>query len=131
MKKILNISLILVVLLNISCVKIENEFSDSKDYDLDGSWELYRGKNDIKRIDFEDENVVLKSEDETIQGKLGTFITSTSSIDLFIFSTVKNKKVPSIEYYNSDKKIEIPIYYESPDDEYFITLNNDVYQKIK
>ena len=40
MKKLINISLILVVLLNISCVKIENEFSDSKDYDLDGSWEL-------------------------------------------------------------------------------------------
>ena len=131
MKKLINISLILVVLLNISCVKIENEFSDSKDYDLDGSWELYRGKNDIKRIDFEDENVVLTSEDQTIQGKLGTFITSTSSIDLFIFSTVKNKKVPSIEYYNSDKKIEIPIYYESLDDEYFITLNDDVYQKVK
>ncbi|MFC6861112.1 hypothetical protein [Zunongwangia atlantica] len=92
MKKILNISLILVVLLNISCVKIENEFSDSKDYDLDGSWELYRGKNDIKRIDFEDKNVVLKSEDQTIQGKLGTYITSTSSIDLFIFSTVKKQE---------------------------------------
>ena len=131
MKKILNISLILVVLLNISCVKIENELSDSKDYDLDGSWELYEGKSDIKRIDFEDKNVVLKSEDETIQGKLGTYTTSTSSIDLFIFSTVKNKKIPSIEYYNSDKKIEIPIYYESLDDEYFITLNDDVYQKIK
>ena len=131
MKKLINISLILVVLLNISCVKIENEFSDSKDYDLDGSWELYRGKNDIKRIDFEDENVVLKSEDETIQGKLGTFITSTSSIDLFIFSTVKNKKIPSIEYYNSDKKAEFPIYYERLDDKNFITINNDVYQKIK
>ena len=131
MKKILNISLILVVLLNISCVKIENEFSDSKDYDLDGSWELYEGKSDIKRIDLEDKNVVLRTEDETIQGKLGTYTTSTSSIDLFIFSTVKNKKIPSIEYYNSDKKIEIPIYYESLDDEYFITLNDDVYQKIK
>lgn len=131
MKKILNISLILVVLLNISCVKIENEFSDTKNYDLDGSWELYDGKNNIKRIDFEDKNVVLKSEDETIQGKLGTFITSTSYIDFFIFSTVKNKKVPSLEYYRRDKKIEIPIYYESLDDEYFITLNNDVYQKIK
>ncbi len=131
MKKLINISLILVVLVNISCVKIENEFSDTKNYDLDESWELYDGKNDIKRIDFEDSNVILNSEDETIQGKLGTFITSTSSIDLFIFSTVKNKKVPSIEYYSSDKKIEIPIYYESLDDEYFITLNNDVYQKIK
>ena len=131
MKKLITISLILVVLLNISCVKIENEFSDTTNYDLDGSWELYEGKNDIKRIDFEDNNVILNSEDETIQGKLGTFITSTSSIDLFIFSTVKNKKVPSIEYYRSDKKIEIPIYYESLDDEYFITLNNDVYQKIK
>ena len=131
MKKLINISLILVVLLNISCVKIENEFSDSKDYDLDGSWELYEGKSDIKRIDFEDNNVILNSEDETIQGKLGTFITSTSYIDFFIFSTVKNKKVPSLEYYRRDKKIEIPIYYESLDDEYFITLNNDVYQKIK
>lgn len=131
MKKILNISLILVVLLNNSCVKIENEISDSKNYDLDGSWELYEGKSDIKRIDFEDENVVLKSEDETIQGKLGTFITSTSYIDFFIFSTVKNKKVPSLEYYRRDKKIEIPIYYESLDDEYFITLNDDVYQKVK
>lgn len=131
MKKILNISLILVVLLNISCVKIENEFSDTKNYDLDGSWELYEGKSDIKRIDFEDENVVLKSEDETIQGKLGTFITSTSYIDFFIFSTVKNKKVPSLEYYRRDKKIEIPIYYETLDDEYFITLNDDVYQKVK
>ena len=131
MKKLINISLILVVLLNISCVKIENEFSDTKNYDLDGSWELYEGKNDIKRIDFEDKNVVLSSKDQTIQGKLGTFITSTSSIDLFIFSTVKNKKVPSIEYYSRDKKIEIPIYYESLDDEYFITLNDDVYQKVK
>ncbi|UAB83687.1 hypothetical protein INR75_16140 [Zunongwangia sp. SCSIO 43204] len=131
MKKLINISLILVVLLNNSCVKIENEISDSKYYDLDGSWELYEGKSDIKRIDFEDENVVLKSEDETIQGKLGTYITSTSSIDLFIFSTVKNKKIPSIEYYNSDKKVEFPIYYERLDDKNFITINDDVYQKIK
>ncbi|WBL27085.1 hypothetical protein [Zunongwangia sp. HGR-M22] len=131
MKKLINISLILVILFNISCVKIENEFADTKSYDLDGSWELHDGKNDIKRIDFEDNKVVLKSEDETIQGKLGTYITSTSSIDLFIFSTVKNKKIPSIEYYNSEKKIEIPIYYEILDDEYFITLNDDVYQKIK
>ena len=50
MKKLLNTSLIVIFLLNISCVKIKNEFSDIETYELEGTWELYEGENKIKKI---------------------------------------------------------------------------------
>ena len=52
MKKLLNTSLIVIFLLNISCVKIKNEFSDIETYELEGTWELYEGENKIKKRAF-------------------------------------------------------------------------------
>jgi len=130
MKKLLNISFIFILLINISCVKIKNEIADTKTYDLDGNWELYDGNSDIKRISFKENKVILKTKHETIQGKLGIYKESTSTTDLYVFTNMVTKKFPAIEYYDHEEKIRLPILYETIDEEAFITLNDDVYQKV-
>ena len=131
MKKIINISLILVVLLNISCIKIKNEFSDIETYELEGTWELYEGENKIKKIIFDNNKVSLKTENKTIHGKLTLTTTSSSSVDVIIYTKTITKSIPTIEYFKNGKKVAVPIVYENINDESFITLNDIVYQKIK
>lgn len=130
MKKLLSISLILMLLLNISCVKIKNEVADTENYELDGNWELYDGENAIKKIVFNNNKVILKKNNETINGKLSVTTTSSSSVDLIVYTKTTTKNIPTIEYFKNGKKIKIPIQYESIDDEAFISLNDVVYHKV-
>ncbi|MCC4231026.1 hypothetical protein [Zunongwangia profunda] len=130
MKKLLNTSLIVIFLLNISCMKYKSEKSITIPYNFDGIWELRNGESQIKIISFKNKKVTLTINNNKFHGKL-IFHKKTTSTNLGFYQKSITSNSPVIEYFEDGKKITVPIVYENINDESFITLKDIVYQKIK